>query len=591
MLQFEVLKVRGTQSVTLHTSSQALPTEFARCEIRLLRRRSFKNDFFTPVVSTNHVLLLFPNSCAPVVGGGNSNAAAASPALARDALPADGTSTEFYVTSQAQTCISHFLNRIESIPFRIVYAAACSFSGCAVLVLECLDMEDVLNVQQICADVASQGNDERTSSLYVKSFTCAGGAPVLVDGQLLITHYYIPTCPLCGDRLESTVSGHPPQTPLCTCARGGNTQQCTCFLSSACFVCRRFAESLEQARQPSPQQQQQSQSHAPPVQTIKCEACAKAGDPWICLICGYVGCSRYQAMHAKDHCVAHQHFFSMNLLTQQIWDYDGDCFVHRVVILLDTHTGSSTRMQFPGREDPLLEDGNGGAAVANLPDTPEAWKAEKKSISAKYDKKLISSHTQYAMVIKSELDAKRAFYESQLLEEGGAEDGAGAVDDEEGGQPLTSEEFEREAYFDLAKAFEPVDSVMADVGARRRKVTTMFYAVKNLEHELDMRAEETGRLEKQLEGLKKELRGVIQQNVANDLRLSSSIHDMKETLQDIALNAQTQRRLAARLGDNQVSHMVVSGGPAASSSGTTPSPSPSGNRTKAGKNNSKSPRK
>lgn len=51
---------------------------------------------------------------------------------------------------------------------------------------------------------------------------------------------------------------------------------------------------------------------------ITCQECGQAGDPWVCLICGYVGCSRYQAMHAKEHCLAHQHYFSMNLLTQQI---------------------------------------------------------------------------------------------------------------------------------------------------------------------------------------------------------------------------------------------------------------------------------
>lgn len=583
MLKFEALKVQGTQSVALHTNTRTITADFTRCEVRLLRRKTFKNNFFTPVVSTHHVLLLFPNSCVPGEGDGAAGSGSSS------------SGAGAYVTSEAQACMSHFFSRIDHIPFHVTYAAACGFSGCAVVVLECPDMEDVLSVLQICADVALQGNDARTSSLFVKGFSCDAGEPAVVDAALLSTHYYIPTCPLCGDRLESTVSGYPPQTPLCTCARCGSGHQCTCFLSSSCLVCRRFAESLEQARQPQdgqqPQQsQQQQQQQTPSAPAIKCEACAKAGDPWICLLCGYVGCSRYQAMHAKDHCVAHQHFFSMNLLTQQIWDYDGDCFVHRVVILLDTHTGSSTRMQFPGREDPLLEEGgapsSGGSSggfgpSAGVPDTPEAWKAEKKSISAKYDKKLISSHTQYAMVIKSELDAKRAFYESQLMEEGGgtdngAEEGEEGRDGaEDGADPFTSEEWEREAYFDLAKALEPVDSVLADVAARRRKVTAMFYGVKNLEMELDLRGAETGRLEKQAEDLKRELRGVIQQNVANDLRLSASIHDLKETLQDIALNAETQRRLATRLGDNEVSRLVVISGAAASSASTASS---AGNR-------------
>ncbi|CAJ1014470.1 Zn-finger in ubiquitin-hydrolases and other protein, putative [Leishmania shawi] len=450
---------------------------------------------------------------------------------------------------------------MDHIPFCVAYAAACSFSGCAIVVLACLNMQDVLSVLQVCADMAAQGNGLRTSSMYVKGFPCLEGVPTTVDAQVLTSYYYIPTCPLCGDRLECTVSGYDSQTSMCACARSSSASQCTCFLGSSCHLCRRFADSLEHV------QQQQRQQKLTASAAIKCEACAKAGDPWICLICGYVGCSRYQAMHAKDHCVAQQHFFSMNLLTQQIWDYDGDSFVHRVVILLDSDTGTSTWMQFPGRNEPILHDtatGESAAVGTAVSDTPETWKAEKKSISAKYDKKLTSSHAQYAMVIKSELDAKRALYESQLAQEAG--DGDVDEDDLEktelgnGAASASAEDVERGEYMELTNAFEPLNSVLMDVGEKRRKMTALLYAVKNLEHEQNTRDEETRRLEQQLESCKKALRSVIQQNVAMDLRLSSSIRELKEALQDIALNSDTQRRLAAQLGDQGVARVVLCGG-------------------------------
>ncbi|KAG5468375.1 hypothetical protein LSCM1_02355 [Leishmania martiniquensis] len=554
MLRYEVTQQRGTQAVTLHAGSKSIATAFVCGEVRLLRKKAFKGTFFTPVISTNYALLLFPNSCAP----------AGAPATAQSA-PLDAPcsssvgATVSTLTSEAQSCISQFLRLLEHIPFCVADAAACSFSGCAIVVLACQSIQDVLSVLQVCAEVVAQGNDVRTSSMYVKGFLCLEGTPTSVDAQVLSSYYYIPTCPMCADRLECTVSGYGAEIPLCACARSSSASQCTCFLSSSCHLCCRFADSLEHLQQ---QQQRQTQSSAPA--DIKCEACAKAGDPWICLICGYVGCSRYQAMHAKDHCVAQQHFFSMNLLTQQIWDYDGDCFVHRVVILLDSNTGTSTWMQFPGREEQMLRDtttGESAAVGAVAGEPPEEWKTEKKNISAKYDKKLTSSHAQYAMVIKSVLDAKRAFYQSQLSQEAGSDD----EDVEEawlGSRAACTRwgELERGAYMDLANAFEPLDSVMMDVTEKRRKTTALLYAVKNLEHELDTRGEETKRLEEQLEGCKKALRSVIQQNVATDLRLSSSIRELKETLHDIALNTETQHRLSAELGEQGVSRVVVVGG-------------------------------
>ncbi|KAG5494060.1 hypothetical protein JKF63_01894 [Porcisia hertigi] len=556
MLRYEVIKQRGTQSVTLHSGSRSIATTFVCGEVRLLRKKAFKGSFFTPVVSTNYVLLIFPNSCASSRGQSMAPSSSLEAATGGGELDA-GVST---LTLEAQSCLSEFLGLLGHIPFSVADAAACSFSGCAIVVLACANMQDVLSVLEACANVAEQGTKVRTSCLYVKGFLCLDGTPTTVDAHILSSYYYIPTCPVCIDRLECTVSGYSPQTPLCTCAQSGRASQCICFFCSSCHVCQRFAESLEHAQQ----LQRQSQPAAFP--STKCEACAKAGDPWICLICGYVGCSRYQAMHAKDHCVAQRHFFSMNLLTQQIWDYDGDCFVHRVVILLDSNTGASTWMHLPGREEPMLDDGATGetaAMTAAQGEAQEAWKTEKKSISAKYDKKLTSSHAQYAMVIKSELDAKRALYESQLTQEAASgedyEDWDVAEPDDLTPRSRAGE-LERSEHMDLAMAFESLDSVMADIVIKRRKTMALLYAVKNLEHEFDTRSEETGRLEEQLQSCKKALRNVIQQNVATDLQLSSRIQELNETLQDIELNAKTRRRLAAKLGDEDVSRVVLVGG-------------------------------
>lgn len=48
------------------------------------------------------------------------------------------------------------------------------------------------------------------------------------------------------------------------------------------------------------------------------------------MICGFVGCGRYQEGHAKQHWKDTQHCYSLDLETQRVWDYVGDSFVHRL---------------------------------------------------------------------------------------------------------------------------------------------------------------------------------------------------------------------------------------------------------------------
>ncbi|ONM12965.1 zinc finger (ubiquitin-hydrolase) domain-containing protein [Zea mays] len=61
-----------------------------------------------------------------------------------------------------------------------------------------------------------------------------------------------------------------------------------------------------------------------------CSVCQTTGNLWICVICGFVGCGRYQEGHAKQHWKDTQHCYSLDLETQRVWDYVGDSFVHRL---------------------------------------------------------------------------------------------------------------------------------------------------------------------------------------------------------------------------------------------------------------------
>lgn len=64
----------------------------------------------------------------------------------------------------------------------------------------------------------------------------------------------------------------------------------------------------------------------------KCMECSYDGDSlWMCIICGHVACGRYINGHAYDHFTQTQHTYAMQLTDNQVWDYAGDNYVHRLL--------------------------------------------------------------------------------------------------------------------------------------------------------------------------------------------------------------------------------------------------------------------
>ncbi|XP_022946244.1 BRCA1-associated protein [Cucurbita moschata] len=132
---------------------------------------------------------------------------------------------------------------------------------------------------------------------YTESAEVAGSPP---DGCT-----ELPTCPVCLERFDPDTSGiiH----TLCD-----HSFHCPCiskWTSLSCQVCR-FC-------------QQQDEKQA-------CFICGTTENLWVCVICGFLGCGRYKEGHAIRHWKNMHHCYSLDLRTQQIWDYVGDTYVHRL---------------------------------------------------------------------------------------------------------------------------------------------------------------------------------------------------------------------------------------------------------------------
>lgn len=176
------------------------------------------------------------------------------------------------------------------------------------------------------------------------------------DGVPPLGHTELPLCPVCLERMDESVDGV--LTILCNHAFHAG-----CLVKwgdSTCPVCRCVQ---------TPELTENS----------VCMECEGTEALWICLICGHIGCGRYQGGHAALHYRSTNHAFAMQLGTNRVWDYAGDNFVHR--LLQSKEDCKLVATQSPGNVE---------------------------------DEKVDSIQLEYTYLLTSQLDAQREFYEEKL---------------------------------------------------------------------------------------------------------------------------------------------------------------------------------
>lgn len=118
----------------------------------------------------------------------------------------------------------------------------------------------------------------------------------------------LPQCPLCIEKLDVSVSGLSALTSsdIIAYAYPHNGRRWTAS-EEACKVC----------------QVQRGKS-------LSC-VCGIKESLWICQLCGYIGCGRYQQGHAYKHFLETMHSFAVDIESGRIWHYRGDGYVHRII--------------------------------------------------------------------------------------------------------------------------------------------------------------------------------------------------------------------------------------------------------------------
>ncbi|XP_039971308.1 BRCA1-associated protein [Bactrocera tryoni] len=301
------------------------------------------------------------------------------------------------------------------------------------------------------------------------------------DGVPPAGHTELPNCPVCLERMDESVDGV--LTILCNHAFHAN-----CLIKwgdSTCPVCRHVQtpELLENS---------------------VCMECEGTDSLWICLICGHVGCGRYQGGHAAAHYRATNHTFAMQLGTSSVWDYAGDNFVHR-----------------------LFQNKTDGKLVATANDEGE--------------EKIDSMQLEFTYLLTSQLDTQRKYYEDRLdrLEMEWRDFKAGADNDSSKVSALE----------------QKVQTLTKEKQILERKLTQNATKLKDMQKQLAEEREFSKTLQSNHSSWQTKYATLEKQYKEYKEAREAELNDVKEQLRDIMFYMQAQSKIA----DSELKDEIVGG--------------------------------
>ena len=193
----------------------------------------------------------------------------------------------------------------------------------------------------------------------------------------------LPTCPVCLERMDETTGL---LTILCQ-----HVFHCAClekWRGSGCPVCRYTHSPSYTFPYPRPYGNNGDDNSMEPM----CSVCASTSNVWVCLICGNLGCGRYDSAHAYAHYEETSHCYAMDISTQHVWDYAGDGYVHRLI----QSKPDSRIIDLPGRQR----------------HENEAFRSEGSDSVPR--EKMESMAAEYTYLLTSQLEGQRRYFEEQV---------------------------------------------------------------------------------------------------------------------------------------------------------------------------------
>lgn len=230
----------------------------------------------------------------------------------------------------------------------------------------------------------------------------------------------------------------------------------------------------------------------------KCMDCSYEGESlWMCIICGYVACGRYINGHAYDHFSETQHTYAMQLTDNQVWDYAGDNYVHR--LLANKSDGK-----------PVEVEGS------------EAYRQSEEKIEA--------VQLEFTYLLTQQLESQRKYYERCMK------------DCEKQALKKVSESEARltKAMDDLKDSQERQHQLVKDKGALDKKLNSMQKKLAKLQVSYDEEKQHNKCLTLNQEQFQKKIQDLEEQLEAK----SSQISDLEEQQRDLMFFVEAREKLS-----------------------------------------------
>ncbi|KAI7852106.1 hypothetical protein BDC45DRAFT_485795 [Circinella umbellata] len=224
----------------------------------------------------------------------------------------------------------------------------------------------------------------------------------------------LPTCPVCLERMDESVSGL--MTIQCE-----HTFQCYCLSKwgdGNCPTCNYSIKPVLDGGSSSSKRKTISKTSSSQLENAQCFVCGSTESLWICLICGHIGCGRYHDAHAYDHYMETGDSYALEIKTQQIWDYTGDRYIHRLIqnmidgslVELPSATNSSV-VTMPTTTSSSSSSPTTTITTATVGSTSQQTLNKNNNSSPE---KLDAMSVEYTYMLTSQLESQREHYEEQL---------------------------------------------------------------------------------------------------------------------------------------------------------------------------------
>lgn len=193
----------------------------------------------------------------------------------------------------------------------------------------------------------------------------------------------------------------------------------------------------------------------------ECSVCRAEKNLWICLICGNIGCGRYDGAHAFAHYEQTSHCFALDLSEERVWDYESDGYVHRII----QNKPDGKLVELPAADHSALDP----------PDWADSVPREK----------LENISLEYTHLLTSQLESQRTYFEEKVerAADKASEASAAALSATEAASKASAQLVQlQKAYDDLAR--DAVPALEREKSRIERKAEKFETMARKMEKEL-----------------------------------------------------------------------------------------------------------